>query len=56
MNNAVTRVGGGPWGELEDWHRAVDVNLWGVINGARVFVPQMMQQGHLQRSRFHVVG
>ena len=45
MNNAVSRVGGGPWGELEDWHRAVDVNLWGVINGARVFVPQMMQQG-----------
>ena len=44
MNNAVTRVGGGPWGELEDWHRAVDVNLWGVINGVRVFVPQMMQR------------
>ncbi len=44
MNNAVTRVGGGPWGEFEDWHRAVDVNLWGVINGVRVFVPQMMQR------------
>ena len=44
MNNAVTRVGGGPWGALEDWHRAVDVNLWGVVNGVRVFVPQMMQQ------------
>jgi NAD(P)-dependent dehydrogenase (short-subunit alcohol dehydrogenase family) len=45
MNNAVTRVGGGPWGSLEDWRRAVDVNLWGVINGVRAFVPRMMEQG-----------
>ena len=47
MNNAVTRVGGGPWSDPEDWRRAVEVNLWGVINGVRAFVPQMMQLGQV---------
>lgn len=45
MNNAVTRVGAGFWDDLEDWHRAVDVNLWGVIHGVRVFVPDMIASG-----------
>lgn len=45
MNNAVTRVGAGFWDDLADWRRAVDVNLWGVINGVRTFVPDMIASG-----------
>lgn len=30
---------------LEDWHRVLDVNLFGVINGLNVFVPRMIEQG-----------
>jgi len=44
MNNAVTRVGGGIWESDDSWHRAMDVNLWGVINGVRAFVPSMIAQ------------
>lgn len=39
MNNAVTRVGGATTAPLEDWRRAVNVNLWGVIQGVQVFLP-----------------
>ena len=45
MNNAVTRIGGDIWGDLDDWRRAVEVNLWGVINGVRAFVPGMIARG-----------
>ena len=47
-NNAG--VGAGAEGHLweheeNDWRWALDVNLWGVINGISVFVPQMLEQG-----------
>ena len=45
-NNAG--VGGGPtsWEtSLEDWQWVLGVNLWGVINGIRSFVPLMLKQG-----------
>lgn len=45
MNNAVTRVGGGLWNPSEDWQRALNVNLWGVINGVRAFAPAMISAG-----------
>lgn len=45
MNNAVTRVGGGLWGDEKDWRRQFDVNFWGVINGVRAFVPGMIASG-----------
>ncbi|WP_420564403.1 SDR family NAD(P)-dependent oxidoreductase [Thalassobaculum sp.] len=51
MNNAVTRVGGGIWNPAADWHKAVDVNLWGVVNGVRCFVPSMIEAG----AKAHVV-
>lgn len=35
---------------LSDWQRVVDVNLWGVIHGIRLFVPTMVAAG-----RGHVV-
>jgi NAD(P)-dependent dehydrogenase (short-subunit alcohol dehydrogenase family) len=45
FNNAVTRVGRGMWTDIDDWKRAVDVNLWGVIQGVRAFVPAMIEKG-----------
>ncbi|MDF1792625.1 MAG: SDR family NAD(P)-dependent oxidoreductase [Thalassobaculaceae bacterium] len=45
MNNAVTRTGGGVWNPWADWKKAVDVNLWGVINGVRSFGPAMISAG-----------
>jgi NAD(P)-dependent dehydrogenase (short-subunit alcohol dehydrogenase family)/pimeloyl-ACP methyl ester carboxylesterase len=30
---------------LEDWHRIVDVNLWGVIHGCRLFSALMREHG-----------
>ncbi len=45
-NNAGVVVGG----RLEDltdeeWHWVVDVDLWGVVNGVRVFLPLIERQG-----------
>jgi len=45
MNNAVTRTGGDVLGRHEDWRTAVDVNVWGVLNGIQAFVPAMVAQG-----------
>ncbi|MGI9383883.1 MAG: SDR family NAD(P)-dependent oxidoreductase, partial [Methyloligellaceae bacterium] len=45
MNNAVTRVGGGVWGDMDEWRQAMEVNFWGVVSGVRAFVPAMMEQG-----------
>jgi NAD(P)-dependent dehydrogenase (short-subunit alcohol dehydrogenase family) len=45
MNNAASRVGGGVFAPLEDWHVAMDVNFWGVVHGVRAFVPRMIEQG-----------
>ena len=44
-NNAVTRIGRGHDAELGDWHRAMDVNLWGAIYGVRAFLPTMLASG-----------
>jgi NAD(P)-dependent dehydrogenase (short-subunit alcohol dehydrogenase family) len=45
-NNAGVGVFGRQW-ELseQDWALAIDVCLWGVINGVRVFVPRMLASG-----------
>lgn len=45
MNNAVTRIGGGVWSDPDDWHRALAVNFWGVLNGVNAFVPRMIETG-----------
>ncbi len=44
MNNAG--IGGGSTftGGLDRWHRIIDVNLWGAINGVNRFVPSMLAQ------------
>ncbi len=45
-NNAGVAVSG-RIGEvaMEDWRFIMDINLWGVIYGCRVFAPQMRKQG-----------
>ena len=44
MNNAVTRIEGRCWDSYDQWRRAIDVNLLGVINGVQAFVPEMLEQ------------
>ncbi len=46
VNNAGIGMAG-PFTEtsLEDWRRVIDVNLWGVIHGCRVFVAPMIAHG-----------
>jgi NAD(P)-dependent dehydrogenase (short-subunit alcohol dehydrogenase family) len=49
-NNAGVAAGGRSW-ELTtaDWKWVIDVNLWGVIHGIRVFAPHLVSQdeGHI---------
>jgi NAD(P)-dependent dehydrogenase (short-subunit alcohol dehydrogenase family) len=49
-NNAGVALGGRMW-ELTtaDWKWVIDVNLWGVIHGVRVFAPHLIAQdeGHI---------
>lgn len=44
MNNAVTRLKARPWEEPDTWRRALDVNLFGVINGVQAFLPSMLER------------
>jgi NAD(P)-dependent dehydrogenase (short-subunit alcohol dehydrogenase family) len=45
VNNAGVAAGGPVWEcTLADWQWVMGVNLWGVIYGARVFVPIMLAQ------------
>ncbi|MEU7002855.1 SDR family oxidoreductase [Nonomuraea sp. NPDC046570] len=46
VNNAGIAVGG-PFLDhsLDDWRRTVDVNLWGVVHGCRLFAGQMAGRG-----------
>jgi NAD(P)-dependent dehydrogenase (short-subunit alcohol dehydrogenase family) len=44
-NNAGLVVVGPTWEiDLADWHRLIDVNLWGVIHGIHSFVPRLVAQ------------
>lgn len=45
MNNAAIGVGGGTFGQYDNWVRLLGVNLWGVINGVQTFVPAMLKSG-----------
>jgi NAD(P)-dependent dehydrogenase (short-subunit alcohol dehydrogenase family) len=51
VNNAGIVNGGNTWElSLAEWHRVIDVNLWGVIHGIRTFVPLILasgQEGHV---------
>jgi NAD(P)-dependent dehydrogenase (short-subunit alcohol dehydrogenase family) len=45
MLNAGVQPGSALFGPIEDWMRVLDVNLWGVIHGARAFAPGMIARG-----------
>ncbi|WP_413720347.1 SDR family NAD(P)-dependent oxidoreductase [Silicimonas sp. MF1-12-2] len=45
MNNAGIQPGSSLFGDDATWHRILDVNLWGIINGSRVFAPRMISRG-----------
>jgi NAD(P)-dependent dehydrogenase (short-subunit alcohol dehydrogenase family) len=51
VNNAGVVNGGYSWElPLEEWHRVIDINLWGVIHGIRAFVPRILasaEEGHV---------
>jgi NAD(P)-dependent dehydrogenase (short-subunit alcohol dehydrogenase family) len=45
FNNAAVWTTGTIWeNTLTDWEWVLGVNLWGVINGVRIFVPLMLEQ------------
>jgi NAD(P)-dependent dehydrogenase (short-subunit alcohol dehydrogenase family) len=45
FNNAGVAVGGPVWTTTaEDWKWVLDINLMGVVNGVRAFVPRMLKQ------------
>jgi NAD(P)-dependent dehydrogenase (short-subunit alcohol dehydrogenase family) len=46
-NNAGVSVSG-PFEQITraDWEWIVDINLWGVVNGCRAFLPAMKARGH----------
>lgn len=39
MLNAGVQPGSAIFGPIDEWTRVLDVNLWGVIHGARAFAP-----------------
>jgi NAD(P)-dependent dehydrogenase (short-subunit alcohol dehydrogenase family) len=46
VNNAGIVNGGYSWElSLDEWHRVLDTNLWGVIHGVRSFVPLILESG-----------
>lgn len=51
VNNAGVVNRGYSWElTLDEWHRVIDVNLWGVVHGVRAFVPLILatgEEGHV---------
>jgi NAD(P)-dependent dehydrogenase (short-subunit alcohol dehydrogenase family) len=45
MNNAGIQPGSTLFGDEEAWRRVIEVNFWGIANGARVFGPRMIERG-----------
>jgi NAD(P)-dependent dehydrogenase (short-subunit alcohol dehydrogenase family) len=46
VNNAGVVGGGNSWEiPLDEWHRVIDVDLWGVVHGVRTFVPLILASG-----------
>jgi NAD(P)-dependent dehydrogenase (short-subunit alcohol dehydrogenase family) len=46
VNNAGIVNRGNSWElSLKEWHRVIDVNLWGVIHGVQAFVPRILGSG-----------
>ncbi|MEO1421749.1 MAG: SDR family oxidoreductase [Pseudomonadota bacterium] len=47
LNNAVTRIGKGHDAPLDDWRRAVEVNLWAPVTLCRDLLPLLAEPAHI---------
>ncbi|MCK1622012.1 SDR family NAD(P)-dependent oxidoreductase [Bradyrhizobium sp. 160] len=45
MNNAGIQPGSTLFAGPDNWQRIIGVNMWGVINGSRIFAPGMIARG-----------
>src|SRR5262249_39838175 len=45
MNNTRIHPGSTLFGAPDNWQRIIGVNMWGIINGARIFAPNMIARG-----------
>jgi NAD(P)-dependent dehydrogenase (short-subunit alcohol dehydrogenase family) len=45
MSNAGIQPGSQIFGPVQNWQRILGVNLWGMIHGAQVFAPGMIERG-----------
>ncbi|WP_448040895.1 SDR family NAD(P)-dependent oxidoreductase [Bradyrhizobium liaoningense] len=45
MNNAGIQPGSTLFREPDNWQRIIGVNMWGIINGSRIFAPGMIERG-----------
>ncbi|MCK1741139.1 SDR family NAD(P)-dependent oxidoreductase [Bradyrhizobium sp. 139] len=45
MNNAGIQPGSTLFDEPDNWQRIIGVNMWGIINGSRIFAPNMIARG-----------
>jgi NAD(P)-dependent dehydrogenase (short-subunit alcohol dehydrogenase family) len=45
MNNAGIQPGSTLFGEPDNWQRIIAVNMWGIVNGSRIFAPGMIARG-----------
>ncbi|MCK1276379.1 SDR family NAD(P)-dependent oxidoreductase [Bradyrhizobium sp. 61] len=45
MNNAGIQPGSTLFGEPDNWQRIIGVNMWGIVNGSRIFAPGMIARG-----------
>ena len=45
MNNAGIQPGSTLFGEPDNWQRVIGVNMWGIIDGSRIFAPNMIARG-----------
>jgi NAD(P)-dependent dehydrogenase (short-subunit alcohol dehydrogenase family) len=44
MNNAGIQPGSTMFGPADNWQRILGVNLWGIIHGAQIFAPRMIER------------
>ena len=53
MNNAGIQPGSTLFGEPDNWQRIIGVNMWGIINGSRIFAPDMIARGKARPHHQH---
>lgn len=44
VNNAAIIKGAGPWQDLEQWRRLMEINFWSALTIQQAFVPQLLSQ------------